>query len=139
VAAIGTRRLTLTIDGEECAPEVSTAIIRSQETDSDFVSFADAAAGGGRTYLLGLTFVQDAAVGSLWDRVWSATGTDIEILVRPYGNEVASASQPHFAGTVTIIEPDGDLLGGEADASNSARFVTEVEWPFLAKPTKVAA
>lgn len=139
MAGIGTRKLTLMIDSDEVAPEVSSAVISSAETDSDFISFADAAAGGGRTYTLKLTFVQDAVAGSLWDKVWSAAGSDIAVVVRPYGNAAASATQPHFTGTVTVTEPDGDLLGGDADASNSARFTTDVEWRFLAKPTRVVA
>lgn len=139
MAAIGTRKLTLTIDTSEVAPEVSKAVITSEETDSDFVSFADAAAGGGRTYKLSLTFVQDAETGSLWDQVWTAAGTDVPVLVRPYGNAVASPTEPHFEGEVTITEPDGDMLGGEADASTSARFVTETEWTFTAKPTRITA
>lgn len=139
MAAIGTRKLTLTVDGTEVAPEVSSATISSAETDSDFVSFADAAAGGGRTYTLKLTFVQDANTGSLWDQIWSHAGEDVPVLVRPYGNTAASASQPHFSGTVTITEPDGDLLGGDADASTSARFTVDVEWVFTAKPTKVTS
>lgn len=139
MAAIGTRKLTVTIDGDEVAPQVSAVAVNSAETDSDFVSFADAAAGGGRDYVLAMTMVQDAAADSLWDRIWSAAGTDVDVTVRPYGNAVASATEPHFTGTVTIREPDGTLLGGEADASNTARFTTEVEWPFLAKPTRVTA
>jgi hypothetical protein len=139
VAAIGTRTLTLDIDGDEVAPEVSAATIASAETDSDFVSFADAAAGGGRVYTLNLTMVQDAVVGSLWDRVWAHTGEEIPVVVRPYGNGAASPGQPHFTGTVIITEPDGDLLGGEADASPTARFTTEVSWEFTAKPTRVTA
>lgn len=139
MAALGTRKLTLSIDGDEVAPEVSSAVIRSAETDSDFISFADAAAGGGRTYVLALTFVQDAEAGSLWDKVWAAAGTEVDVVVRPYGNAVVSATQPHFEGTVVITEPDGDLLGGEADPSTTARFTTEVEWTFTAKPTRVTA
>lgn len=139
MAQIGTRKLTMTIDGDEVAPEVSSAVINSAETDSDFVSFAQAAAGGGRDYTLALTFVQDAAAGSLWDKVWTAAGTDVPVVVRPYGNATPTATQPHFTGTVTVTEPDGALLGGEADASNTARFTTEVEWHFLAKPTRVTA
>lgn len=139
MAAIGTRKLTLTIDGDEVAPEVSKAVVTSEETDSDFVSFADAAAGGGRTYKLALTFVQDAEAASLWDKVWTEAGSDIPVLVRPYGNAVASPTEPHFTGEVTITEPDGDMLGGEADASTTARFVVEVEWTFTAKPTRVTA
>ena len=139
MAAIGTRKLTLTIDGDEVAPEVSRAIVTSEETDSDFVSFADAAAGGGRTYKLALTFVQDAEAASLWDKVWTQAGTDVPVLVRPYGNALATPTEPHFTGDVTITEPDGDLLGGEADASTTARFVVEVEWTFTAKPTRITA
>lgn len=139
MAAIGTRKLTLTIDGEEVAPEVSSARISSGETDSDFVSFADAAAGGGRTYTLALTFVQDAAAGSLWDQVWSNAGSDVPVVVRPYGNAVPTPAEPHFTGDVTITEPDGDMLGGDADPSNTARFTTEVEWAFVDKPLRVTA
>lgn len=139
MAAIGTRKLTLTIDGDEVAPEVSTATVASKESKSDFVSFADAAAGGSREYSLKLKFVQDAASGSLWDQVWSHAGDDLAVVVRPYGNATASASEPHFHGTVTVTEPDGDLIGGDADASTSARFVTEVEWVFTAKPTRVVS
>lgn len=139
MAAIGTRKLTLTIDGDEVAPEVSVAAVRSAETDSDFVTFADAAAGGGRTYVLGLTIAQDAAAGSLWSQIWDNAGTEVPVLVRPYGNAVATAAEPHFSGDVVISEPDGDLIGGEADASTTARFTTEVEWKFTAKPIRITA
>jgi hypothetical protein len=139
VSALGTRKLTLTIDGDEVAPEVSTAVITAKDASSDFVSFAAAAAGGSREYGLKLTMVQDPAAGSLWDQVWAHAGDDVAVVVRPHGNATPSASEPHFTGTVTISEPDGDLLGGEADASTSARFTTEVEWVFTSKPTRVVA
>ncbi len=139
MAAIGTRKLTLTIDGSEVAPAVSSAVIASAATSSDFVSFADAAAGGGRDYTLRLTCVQDAKSGSLWDQVWSHAGEDVPVVVRPYGNGTPSADEPHFTGTVTISEPDGELLGGDADPSTTARFTIEVEWAFTAKPTRVTA
>jgi hypothetical protein len=139
MAAIGTRSLTLTIDAVEYAAEVSSCKIISGETDSDFVSFADAAAGGGREYALALTFVQDATTASLWDQVWSHAGEEVPFVIRPYGNAVASAAQPHMSGTAIVSEPDGDLLGGEADPSPSNRFVTEVEWKCTEKPERVVA
>lgn len=139
MAAIGTRLLTLTIDDDEVTAEVSTATITSADAKSDFVSFADAALGGSREYALKLKFIQDAASTSLWNQVWSAAGSDVAVIVRPYGNSVATATEPHFHGTVTITEPDGDYLGGDADPSTSARFVTEVAWVFTAKPTRVIA
>jgi hypothetical protein len=137
MAHIGSRKLTIDIDGEEVAPDVSAATIASEETDSDFVSFAAAAAGGGRTYKLGLTIAQDAAAGSLWSQVWDAAGSEVDVIVRPYGNAVASIAEPHFEGTVVITEPDGELLGGEADPSTTQVFTIEVEWTFTAKPTRV--
>lgn len=139
MAAIGTRKLTLTIDGQDVTAEVSSATITSGEAKSDFISFADAAAGGTREYGLKLKFIQDATSASLWNKVWSAAGTDVPAVINPYGNVVASPAEPHFSGTVTISEPDGDFLGGDADPSNSARFVTEVTWIYLHKPTKIVA
>jgi hypothetical protein len=139
MTAIGTRLLTLSIDTDDVTAEVSTCIIKTGETDSDFVSFADAAAGGGREYSLALTFVQDAATASLWDKVWTQAGEEVPVLIRPYGAAAASPTTPHFSATAIIAEPDGDLLGGEADASPSNRFTTEVEWKLTAKPLRIVA
>lgn len=137
MAGIGTRLLELEIGGESVSAEISKAVITSGEGDTDFVTFADARAGGKREYRLDLTIVQDAETGSLWDKIWSAAGTTVPFSVNPYGNEVPSTTQPHFSGNATITEPDGDLIGGEADASTTARFTVEVSWVLDAKPTKV--
>ena len=137
MAGLGTRLLKLKIGTDEVTAQVSKAVIGSAEADSDFVTFADAAAGGKREYTLQLIAVQDMATGTVWDKVWSAAGTTVAAKVNPYGNETATATEPHFTGNVTITEPDGDLVGGEADASTSARFTFEVSWVFAAKPTKL--
>lgn len=139
MTALGTRLLTLSVDGVERNAECSVTEILSAETDSDFVTFADAAAGGGRDYVLHIVAVQDAAADTLFDIMWTATGTSVPVIVRPYGNAVASASQPHYTGNVVITEPDGVMAGGEANASTSARFTFEVEWAFEARPVKVVA
>jgi hypothetical protein len=139
MAFIGTRKLTLQIDALEVAPDVSAVTIESGDTDSDFVSFASAAAGGGRDYVMHLTLAQDAAAGTLWSKVWDEAGETIPYVLRPYGNAVATALQPHFTGSVIIHEPDGELLGGEADASVSAVMTIEVEWPCEAKPLRITA
>jgi hypothetical protein len=137
MAGIGTRKLTLTIDAVDYTAEVSKAIVKSADADSDFLTFADAAAGGSRAYTLELEFVQDATSASLWSKVWTATGTDVPVVIKPYGNASPSVSQPHFTAVATISEPDGDFLGGEADNSTTARFTVAVEWKLAEKPTKV--
>lgn len=139
MAQLGTRLLTLSIDGTDVSVEVSNVRIISGAADSDFVSFADAASGGKREYKLGLTLVQDPATASLWDKIWTAAGTTVAAIVKPAGGTAAAPTTPHFTGNVVITEPDGDLLGGEANASTTARFTTEVEWSYTAKPTRVVA
>lgn len=136
---VGTRLAVLFVDGDDFTDSISTATVRSAETDSDFVSFADAAAGGKRDYTLALTLKQNTTADSLWDIVWARSGDDVPVEVWPNGMPVSgdpTASQPQFTGTVTVTDPDGDLLGGEANPSTSARQVTEVEWMFTAKPVR---
>ena len=79
------------------------------------------------------------ATGTLWTEIFENSGDDVPYSIAPYGNATPSASEPHFEGTCTITEPDGDLLGGEANRSTTARMTVEVSFPCLAKPTRVTA
>lgn len=139
---VNTRHCVLIVDGIDATDSVSRAVVTSAESDSDFVSFAQAAAGGARDYALALTMKQNTSASTLWDIIWTQSGADVEVEVWPNGKPVGgtpTVSQPLFEGTVTVKDPDGDLLGGEANASTTARQVTEVEWLFLEKPTKTTA
>lgn len=138
MTALGTRKLTLTVDGTVRTAEVSAVRLVSAEADSDFVTFADADAGGLRAYTLTFTAVQDPAAGSLWDEVWTNAGDDVPFVLAPNGGPVG-ANAPTFTGTATITEPDGDLLGGEANKSNTARMTFECAWQCLAKPVRAFA
>ena len=139
MAALGTRSLLVMVGGTEYAAQVSNCRITSQDADSDFVTFADAAAGGSKEYRLAFTAVQDPATGTLWDKVFTAPGTSVAIILRPAGGTVATPAQPHFTGNAIVKEPDGDFLGGEANASATARFTFECEFPFTAKPVRLTA
>jgi hypothetical protein len=139
MAALGTRLLVLTIGGTDYTAQVSKAVITSGDADSDFLTFAVAAAGGAREYRLEFEAVQDMATGTLWDKVWTATGTSVAYILKPYGNATASPAQPHYSGNATITEPDGDFIGGEADSSTSGRMTFECSWVLDARPTKVTS
>lgn len=142
--AFGTRALVLRM-ATAAAPstfvdytdEVSAVRIATTESDTDFVTFADAAAGGAREYSLVLTLVQDSATSALWYKIWDEAGDTVPYEVWPngYNGGTASTTYPKFSGSVVITEPDGDLVGGDADASTTARFVSEVTWVCTAKPT----
>lgn len=134
---LGTRSLKMTVDGVDYTADVSKVVIKSAAADSDFVSFAQAAAGGSREYSLAFTATQDPAdATSVWNIMWDLAGTEVDVEVLPYGGAVISATNPAFTGTVVVSEPDGDLLGGEADASTTARMTIDLEWKFTAKPVK---
>ena len=122
MAITGTRKLKIEVDGTEYTTAVSNCRVTSAEADSDFTTFADAAAGGARQYQLVGTAGQDYAADSFWDVMYSQAGTDLAVTIMPEGNASPSASQPHFTTTATIQEPDGDLLGGEANKSLTAKF-----------------
>ena len=139
MAALGTRALVITVGGTDYTAQCSKAVIASGPAPSDFTTFAAAAAGGAREYRLNFTAAQDMAASTLWDKVWTAAGTSVACILKPYGNATASATQPHYSFNATVAEPDGDFIGGEANPSTTARMTYECSWVLDAKPTKVVA
>ena len=137
MTALGTRLLKIKVGSTEYTAEVSKVAVVAAAADSDFTSFADAAAGGAREYALEITMKQDMAASSLWRYIWTQAGQSLAVKVNPYGNASATATEPHYTGNVTITEPDGVLIGGEANSSTSARMTVDVRWVFSAKPTEV--
>lgn len=137
MAALSGRTLTISVGGTDYTSQVFSASVEADDADTDEVTFSEAAAGGGRTYVLALKLTQDMAASTLWDKIWTASGTDAAVILKPYGNAAASVTQPHYSMTASIREPNGTLIGGEADASPTKRQTVEVEWPLTAKPTKV--
>jgi hypothetical protein len=137
---LGTRSLKIKIGTVEFNTDVSNVTIESAAADSDFVSFAQAAAGGARQYTLNFTATQDPAdATSIWSQVFNSAGTTAAIKLNPYGNATISATNPMVTGNVIISEPDGTLLGGDADASATARFTMDLSWQFTAKPAVVTS
>lgn len=133
---LGTRSLKIKIGTTEFNTDVSNCRIIVGDSDADFMSFYDASTGGAKDFTLGFTATQDPAdTTSIWRLVFDSAGTTAAVSVNPYGGTTASASTPLVKGTVVVSYPDGDLLGGDADASSSARFTTDYEWKFTAKPT----
>lgn len=133
------RLISLMVDDVDRSGEISKSVITSAEADSDFTSFADARGAGSRDYALNMTIAQDHASGTLMDLIWTGSGTEVDGVYAPYGNATASSTQPHYAFTAIVSEPDGDFLGGEATKSTTAVATIEVTWQLKAKPTKVVS
>ncbi len=137
MAEWGTRSLVFRLGATDYTSAVSKVRIRSGETDSDFVSFTEAAAGGARKYVMVLTLKQDNATTALWYYAWAQSGQSVAYEVWPNGRPVSgtpSATQPRFSGNVIVKEPDGDFIGGDADPSATKYFTAEYEWDCTAKP-----
>lgn len=133
---LGTRSLKIKIGTTEYNADISNCSIESAAADSDFTSFAQAASGGAREYSLKFTATQDPAdTTSVWSKVFTAAGSTVAVVLNPYGGETLSAGNPAFSGNVIVTEPDGTLLGGEANASATAKFTIDLVWKFTAKPT----
>lgn len=137
MAALTGRFLKISIATTAYETEVFEAVVKSAKRDDSNVTFSEAAAGGGRDYVLAIKLTQDQAASSLWTKMWDSTGTDVAVLLKPYGNASASVSQPHWTMTATISEPDGEVIGGEANASPTERWQVEVEWKLTGRPVRV--
>ena len=135
---LGTRSLKIKIGATEFYADINDCRIVSAAADSDFTSFQAASQGGARKYTLKFTCTQDPSdTTSIWSQVFNNAGSTVAVSVNPYGGATFSATNPGFTGNVVITEPDGDLLGGAANADPTARFTMDLEWDFTAKPTKV--
>lgn len=139
MAKVSPRLISLTVDSVDRSDEVSRAVITSGAADTDFMSFAQARAGGARQYALSMTIAQDHASATLWDLIWTGAGTEVDGVYAPYGNATATPTQPHYEFTAKVAEPDGDFLGGEATDSTSSVATVDVSWDLTAKPTKVVS
>lgn len=122
---IGTRSLLLAIDGVDYTDDVSEAVILTEATGRRRVGTV----AGEQVHNLALTFPQDASASSLWDLMWSHQNRPVVFHLAPYGNLGASEAQPHFTGTVTVVHPDGALIGGEAATSRRNVLTVSVVWP----------
>lgn len=135
MSALGTRTLVITVDGDDYTAEVSKAVIVSRALSED----EKVLCGPTRGYDLEFTAVQDMATGSLWDLVWTRVEEQLPCLLKPYGNAVATDSKRHYQFVATVKEPDGALIGGDANRSPNARQVIDCSWPLQARPVEVTS
>lgn len=132
------RLLSVQFDTGDVSDQISNATIESADGDTDFLTFAAARAGGNKDYTFKGTIGQDYAVGSVYRECWDSVGDTVPMIMAPYGNTVASPTQPHVGFSVIISEP-GTLAGGEAAISPSSAHTVEVEWKLTGRPVLITA
>ena len=134
MARIKGNKLTIEFDGEAYTDHVKSLKLEQAASDSKFVTFADAAAGGSYEWTMTGSAAQDTDASSFWTMVWDSTGTEVPFTVALHGNATPSVLEPHYEGTVKIgVKP---AIGGDAGEDV---FEFDFEWKVVGDVTKVTA
>lgn len=134
MARIKGNKLTIAFDSDDYSAHLKSLKLTQGEADSDFTSFADAAAGGSYEWTMTGSAAQDTDSDSFWSMVWDNTGAELPFIVAPHGNTTPTAAQPHFTGTVKIgVKPP---IGGDAGEDV---FEFDIEWKCVGDVQKVVS
>lgn len=114
--------------------DVSRVVITSAAPDAELATFGDKAAGA-RIYRLEFVAVQNLHMDTLWRTVWEHAGEVVPVELYPEGyGQREEFWRSKFTMDAVVSEPDGDILGGDANPSPSARFSFACSWALQAKP-----
>lgn len=126
------KSLSLLIDSVEVNLEATSIVLQNEEADEDAITFAELANGSAVTWFFQITATSDYGAGSFWDTCWQNAGKEVPYTFKPYGNEVASATQPHFTGNCTVAAKPP--VGGDAGSV----FTFEVRMDCSEEPALVS-
>jgi hypothetical protein len=128
-------KLSLKIGATEYNMDLTKAVITNEAADDSDASFADLSNGGALNWNLEIEAFSDYGTGSLWSYIWDNAGdTGVAYLLVPYGNTTASASDPHWSGTLKVGPKPGNI-GGTANETFKFEYTFELE----GEPTKVTS
>lgn len=112
--------LKLTIGTTDYWADVTAVTLNNEEAAAGVTTFEDASLGGARQFYLEGTAIQSTASASFWNYLWENTGEIVAYVYAPHGNDIPTADQPHFEGTVKV--PAKPAIGGEAGVNNEFTF-----------------
>lgn len=118
---------------EEVNLEATSVVLANEEGDDDEVTFAELASGANVQWYFEITATSDYAAATWWTFCWEKAGQTATFVFKPYGNASASASQPHFTGSVTMGAKPG--VGGAAGET----WTFEKRMDLVGEPTRVIA
>lgn len=106
------RNLSFTVNSKEFNADGTEVTFTPEEAEEESVTFAELGAGRAAQWTIEVTALSDYSQGTFWTMLWDNAGSEINFLFKPYGNQTASASQPHFSGKcIPDLKPP---LGGAA-------------------------
>lgn len=117
--------LAFEVDGTEYMQDIKSAVLSSEEKDSDDATFAETAGGQSATYTLTVTAIQSLSAGSFHQFLWEHSGEVLPFQFSPSGNLVPGPGNPVWIGTVKLPTPPD--VGGDADPKRESRYTFDVE------------
>lgn len=96
----GNRGSYLLIDSVEYDTDALQTRITHADKDEGDLTFEEAANGDTKESKFVATFLQALGAATLWRKVFDAPSGEYAVIWGPYGNSVASASQPHLMFTM---------------------------------------
>jgi hypothetical protein len=117
------RALSLKLGSTDYWADATSVMLDSE--DPDVLTFFDASEAG-RKYFFTIDAIQSTDASSFWSHVWANSGDDnVAFIYAPHGNATASASQPHFTGTLRIGNKPS--IGGAAGVNTTFTFTTRFD------------
>lgn len=104
--------ISFKIGATEYACDANLVELTLGDAPGDVQTFCEVRTGG--EWKLQLDGVTSGDATSLYRILWANFGTDVAFTIAPSGNATATASQPHYTGTVTFDElPPLSLNSGD--------------------------
>jgi len=126
IPAILTSRVqSFTVDGTDFSGQTASATVKGTPGDDRFLNQAAPE----NEYTIEITAGQDLTVQSLWYLMFTRVNEQVPIVLKPYGNEdEPSETQPWVTVNAWVAEPDGDIIGGDAQTSTTTKRMFAVSW-----------
>jgi len=108
---IKAQNITFSIDGVDYACDATSVNLELGDAPGDVRTFCEVSVG--KQWALSLEGITSGDATSLYRILWDNYGTEVGFVIAPHGGS-ASASEPHYSGTVVFNElPPMALTAGE--------------------------
>jgi hypothetical protein len=109
---IKAQNIVFKIGTTDLACDATSVNLELGDAPGDVRTFCEVSVG--KQWTLTLEGITSGAAGSLYRTLWDNYGTEVAFTIAPHGNATASATQPHYEGTVVFSElPPLALTAGE--------------------------
>lgn len=129
--------LTIKVGTTEVGPEMVSAAFGAEDAPDGFTPFGTPPGKVKQFYVIGKAIQR----GVIWKYSFNNPGTQVGIVMRPYGppSQAASSAMPIYTATATIAALDGIFLGGDRGDSLTTPWLYDFKWILTDQPTEVTS